>query len=60
MHNECLGWDESSKVQCDLGLIQQKGTFACLAEGRVEIPIPPKSIDTLLGILDRFKPKDTT
>jgi hypothetical protein len=58
MHNECLGWDENSKVQCDLGLIQQKGT-ACLAKGRVEVSIPPKSLDTLLCTLDRFKPEDT-
>jgi hypothetical protein len=29
--------------------------IAYLAEGRVKVSIPPKSLNTFLGTLDRFK-----
>jgi hypothetical protein len=32
-----------------------QGIFACLAEGRVEVSVPPKIVNALLGTLDRFK-----
>ena len=32
-----------------------KGGIACLAEGRVEVSVPPKTLNALLGTLDRFE-----
>jgi hypothetical protein len=32
-----------------------QGRIACLAEGRVEVSVPPKTLDALLGTLDRFE-----
>jgi hypothetical protein len=32
-----------------------QGRIACLAEGRVEVSVPPKTLNALLGTLDRFE-----
>ena len=32
-----------------------QGRIACLAEGRVEVSVPPKTLDALLGTLDRLE-----
>ena len=55
MHNECLGWDGSSKAHCDQMTDVRQGRIACLAEGRVEVAVPPKTLNALLGTLDRFE-----
>ena len=32
-----------------------QGNITCLAEGRVEVPIPSKSLDAFFGTLDRVE-----
>jgi hypothetical protein len=36
-----------------------QGKIACLAEGWVEVSVPPKTLNTVLGSLDRLEPDNS-